>query len=41
MSIKFGIANPCYKCGNLTKHIEWVKGYQKAICSKCLERDLL
>lgn len=34
--IKMGIANPCYKCGNLTKHkIVWINEMQQALCDKC------
>jgi len=29
------IANPCCKCGTLTKRVRWVKGEQKPLCKNC------
>ena len=37
--MKFGIANPCYKCGSLTKNIKWIKGKQKPICETCETKE--
>lgn len=38
--MKFGIANPCCRCGTLTKNVKWIKGQQKPICKNCEKKEL-